>query len=87
MSYDIADDKRRADVANELENFGLRVQKSVFECFLNAEQFKETKGRLETKIDFAEDQIRYYYLCKKDFNKIECKGRNVIYRDEDYFMI
>ncbi len=68
-------------------NFGRRVQKSVFECYLNEKQLGIMKNRLETKIDFERDQIRYYFLCRQDMNKVETEGKNVTYKDEDYFVI
>ncbi|MBI4652159.1 CRISPR-associated endonuclease Cas2 [Candidatus Desantisbacteria bacterium] len=87
VAYDVTDDKRRAKIAVQLHNFGQRVQKSVFECYLNKEQLDELKIRLEKIMDFAEDSIRYYYLCKKDEKNIEFIGENIIYKNEDYFMI
>ncbi|VAX34219.1 hypothetical protein MNBD_NITROSPIRAE03-419, partial [hydrothermal vent metagenome] len=33
VTYDITDDKRREQVSSELENYGMRVQKSIFECY------------------------------------------------------
>ena len=35
VAYDIPDDGTRTQVANELENWGDRVQYSVFECDLD----------------------------------------------------
>ncbi len=87
VSYDITDDKRRNAVSEELLNFGKRVQKSVFECFLEEQQILELKARLETLIDPAEDHVRYYFLCKPDTDAVELEGRNIVCRDEDYFMV
>ncbi len=87
ITYDVTDDERRTDIASELKNFGRRVQKSVFECFLDKNQLNELKVRIERHMDFGEDSIRYYYLCKKDQKNIEFIGKNIVYRDEDYFMI
>ena len=41
VCYDIAEDLRRRRVSDELENFGGRVQDSVFECHLEEGQLKE----------------------------------------------
>lgn len=35
IAYDIANNKKRKKVANELEGLGYRVNKSVFECELS----------------------------------------------------
>ncbi len=87
VSYDIKDDKRRNAVSDELLNFGKRVQKSVFECFLEEQQIVELKSRLELLIDPAEDHVRYYYLCKPDAESLDLEGKNIVYKDEDYFMV
>jgi len=87
VTYDITDDKRRQNISSELENHGTRVQKSIFECHLDYNQIETLKTSLETMIDTTTDHIRFYYLCKKDHRKIEVKGVQLIYKDEDYFMI
>lgn len=87
ITYDVTDDKRREEISSELKNFGQRVQKSVFECFLKKDQLKELKIRIERLIDIGEDSIRYYYFCKKDEKNIEFIGDNILYRDEDYFIV
>lgn len=87
VAYDITDDRRRESTASELKNFGKRVQKSVFECYLDRDKIEDLKGRIERHIHPGEDSIRYYYLCKKDEKNVDFIGQNVIYRDEDYFMI
>ncbi len=46
VCYDITDDRRRYRVASELENFGCRVQYSVFECHLEEPQLQELQARL-----------------------------------------
>jgi CRISPR-associated protein Cas2 len=39
VCYDIVSDRRRNKVAKLLEAYGLRVQKSVFECVLDENQY------------------------------------------------
>lgn len=59
--YDIVDDRRRARFAKYLQGFGVRVQKSAFECILpNAKYEKLIKGI--PQLIGAEDQIRVYKL-------------------------
>ncbi len=85
ITYDITDDKIRGKVANELKNHGMRVQKSIFECYLDKDQINKLKDTLETMVDITIDHVRFYYMCKKD--KVAVDGIKIIYRDEDYFMI
>ena len=41
VSYDITSNKLRRKIAKELENYGIRVQYSVFECDLDVSRFNE----------------------------------------------
>jgi len=87
IAYDITDDKIRQSVSSELKNYGMRVQKSLFECYLDHKQFKGLKDSLEALIDLNSDHIRFYHICKKDQNRVEIDGVRTIYKDEDYFMV
>ncbi len=87
VTYDITDDKRRDQISSELQNYGIRVQKSIFECHLDYNQIETLKASLEIMIDATTDNVRFYYLCKKDHGKTAVEGVQLIYRDDDYFMI
>ena len=87
VTYDIADDRRRLHVSEELENFGARVNFSVFECHLDSDILLELKGRLAKVIEPAEDNVRYYVLCDGCVKKVEIQGKGEITRDQDYFMV
>lgn len=63
ITYDIADDRRRNQLAKVLEGFGYRVQRSVFEAHLSSSQFEALKRAAARVIHPAEDSIRYYSLC------------------------
>jgi CRISPR-associated protein Cas2 len=62
ICYDIADDRRRDRVSRFLEGYGLRIQKSVFECVLTPDQSALLQRRLQTPryLNPSEDQIRFY---------------------------
>lgn len=87
VAYDIADDRRRNRVASELENFGQRVQYSVFECHLTQAQLKMLQGRLASLIVEAEDRVRYYTLCERDMGRILIDGFGEVTQDWDYVMV
>lgn len=74
ISYDIPDNKRRTKIAKILEDYGERVQYSVFECQLSARHLDKLRGELEAVLDGAEDSIRLYRLCSDCVAKIEAKG-------------
>ena len=60
VTYDITDDRRRVKIANILKSFGERVQLSVFECWLTAEELEELRGLLSRQMDPDLDSIRIY---------------------------
>ena len=54
--------KRLRQVAKQCENYGQRVQNSVFECLVDGGQLRTLQARLEKIIDVEKDSIRYYRL-------------------------
>jgi CRISPR-associated protein Cas2 len=62
VAYDISDQKRLARVARVCEDFGVRVQYSVFECRLDEAEFTEFWLRLLSTIDEGEDRIVAYKI-------------------------
>ncbi len=75
VSYDIPDNKRRTRIAKTLEDYGVRVQYSVFEVNLEARQIAKMRARLAKLIDEAEDSVRFYTLCAACFKQIEVLGQ------------
>ena len=63
VAYDITDDNRRAKVAKILQDFGTRVQYSLFECNTDRRAFLRLQHRLQAEIDPAEDTVTFYHLC------------------------
>lgn len=77
ISYDIVSDRLRTKIAKELENFGKRIQYSVFECRLTEKQFQKLYGRLAALMLEAEGEegsIRIYPLCQNCEQKIQTIG-------------
>lgn len=62
VAYDISDPKRLAKVAKVCENFGARVQYSVFECRLADEEFDDFWLQLLCEIDESEDRVVAYKI-------------------------
>ena len=54
--------KRLRKVAKQCENYGRRVQNSVFECILDQAQSVVLKQSLIDIIDENVDSLRFYYL-------------------------
>lgn len=75
VSYDIVEDKKRNKLAKKMCGFGSRVQYSVFECIVNAAQYKRMKQEALKWIDPKTDSLRLYILCGECREKIESYGR------------
>jgi CRISPR-associated protein Cas2 len=74
VSYDIPDDRRRLRLANVLEDFGERVQYSVFECHLEAGPLDRLRLRLLQELDEAQDSVRIYRVCAACEDELEMLG-------------
>ena len=66
--------KRLRKVAKQCENYGRRVQNSVFECILDQAKSVVLKQSLIDIIDENVDSLRFYYLGNKYQTKVEHVG-------------
>lgn len=74
VTYDIANERRRAKASRVLEDYGRRVLESVFECDLDQKQYARLRARLERWIKAQEDGVRVYLLCEACVARIEALG-------------
>jgi CRISPR-associated protein Cas2 len=79
ITYDVntqdADGCRRLRrVAKQCQNYGQRVQNSVFECLIDPTEFTQLRHNLEAIIDMEKDSLRYYFLGKNWKNRVEHVG-------------
>jgi len=66
--------KRLRRVARACQDFGQRVQFSVFEIEVDPAQWVALKARLEGMIDVSVDSLRYYHLGANWTRRIEHVG-------------
>ena len=66
--------KRLRKVAKACQNYGQRVQNSVFECLIDPARFKRLQNILENTIDKEKDCLRYYYLGDEWRGRVEHVG-------------
>ena len=79
LCYDIKTDKedgakRLRQVAETCEQYGIRVQNSVFELDILPGDFEQLKIKLNKIIDKDSDSVRIYRLGKNVSNKITVLG-------------
>ncbi len=66
--------KRLRHVARHCQNYGQRVQNSVFECLIDDAQLKILKNLLIKAIDPESDSLRFYYLGNNWNDRVEHIG-------------
>ncbi len=74
VAYDVPDDRRRTRLANLLENYGDRVQYSVFEIFASSEELQRMIVRMKGEIEEDEDSVRLYPVCESCVKKVRILG-------------
>jgi CRISPR-associated protein Cas2 len=87
LCYDIADQRRLRRVAKAAEHAGLRVQKSVFECSLNADELLALRQRLASLTDPAEDRLLYQPVCPTCRAQIAWQGVQPAPEFEAFWMV
>lgn len=87
ICYDIVSDFRRAKLSKYLLNYGVRAQKSVFECILDQRQYEKVKKGALKFIDEDEDNLRFYHLCQNCLEKVEVFGETVLTEEEEVIIV
>lgn len=80
-------EKRLRHVAKTCENFGQRVQNSLFECLVEPAQWVDLRQRLISQIDNKKDSLRFYFLGKNWKRRVEHVGAKVAYDPEGSLII
>lgn len=75
--------KRLRTVAKICQNYGQRVQNSVFECKVDEGQFRLIKHQLYKVINHEKDSLRFYRLGKNYKKAVEQMGHNETYNIEE----
>jgi CRISPR-associated protein Cas2 len=66
--------RRLRRVAQACEDYGVRVQKSVFECQVGQTEWVQLRDRLLSEIKEDQDSLRFYFLDETAKQKIEHHG-------------
>ncbi len=77
IAYDISSPRRLARVASVCEDFGTRVQYSLFESRLEPAEIELLWKSLLAEIDPAEDRIVAYQIDARSAREIRTAGRMV----------
>ena len=79
--------RRLRRVAKLCENFGQRVQHSVFECLVDPVQWTDLRHRLEQEIDDKRDSLRFYFLGSNWKRRVEHIGAKEAYDPEGLILL
>lgn len=84
VTYDVCTEdeagaRRLRRVANVCEDFGQRVQNSVFECWLDPAQLVALRQALLDEIDPEQDSVRFYFLGNNWKRRVEHVGAKPTY--------
>ncbi len=79
VAYDVSTEttagkRRLRRVARVCENYGQRVQNSVFECWVDAAQWVKLRAELVGLVDAGLDSLRFYFLGDHWRGRIEHVG-------------
>jgi CRISPR-associated protein Cas2 len=79
VTYDVstvekAGQRRLRRVARVCEDYGVRVQKSVFECQVGQTEWVQLKHRLLKEIKADQDSLRFYFLDETAKQRTEHHG-------------
>lgn len=79
ITYDVSTEtetgkSRLRKVAKKCQDYGQRVQNSVFECIIDPARLKQLQAALEKIIDPEKDSLRYYYLGNEWRTRVEHVG-------------
>ena len=79
IAYDVstvlkAGQRRLRRVAQACEDYGVRVQKSVFECQVGQTEWVSLRDRLLREIKADQDSLRFYFLDETAVRRTEHHG-------------
>jgi CRISPR-associated protein Cas2 len=92
VSYDVSTidkkgQRRLRRVAKVCQNYGQRVQYSVFECIVDPAQWTALRQRLIDEIKPEEDSLRFYFLGSNWKRRIEHVGAKKTFDQEGPLII
>ena len=87
IAYDIADTKRLHKAARILENFGMRVQYSFFECEMTEEQKDTVVSELLHVINTKKDRLVVYPVCEDCLQSVKMIGNGSFFKPENFMIL
>jgi CRISPR-associated protein Cas2 len=92
VTYDVSTEDvlgagRLRRVSKICSNYGIRVQKSVFECNITPAQWESLKSQLLDCINSKRDSLRFYFLGSNWKRRVEHHGLNTAFEHDEPFIV
>lgn len=87
ISYDICNPRRLRKTAKILEDYGIRIQYSFFECEMREEQKNILVNKILEVIDLKEDSFIIHPICEKCLKGVKKIGKGDIIQLDSYMII
>lgn len=75
ITYDITEDRRRAQAAALIQQWGTRIQRSVYVCQLEPNDLGDLLARLLAVIDDERDAVHAFRQCATCWSTVEVIGQ------------
>ncbi|MGH3936678.1 MAG: CRISPR-associated endonuclease Cas2 [Pseudonocardiaceae bacterium] len=85
VCYDISRDAARARVAAYRQQWGDRIQRSVFVCVVAPDELTEMIDRVEKMIDSATDAVHLLPSCAACWSRLVVRGQADATPDKPYW--
>ena len=82
--YDIINTHKRNQISTALEQFGFRIQKSVFQCDVSSEKAEEIKTALLALIDKKHDSLFFCPICDACLENVRIIGDKTMLKTENF---
>jgi CRISPR-associated protein Cas2 len=87
ITYDISNNDQRARVAARLGRFGLRIQKSVFECVIDPEELDALLNTITAMINVEHDVVHAFPICRLCHENARHLGQAAPVLEERYWIV
>lgn len=87
VTYDITNPKRLNAMRKFLKEFGIRTQKSVFECDIDEEAIRRIRNYCKRNLDLKTDSVRIYRICSHCINRVIVSGQGIKITQLDYMIV
>lgn len=92
VAYDVSTEsevgrRRLRRVAKVCQNYGQRVQNSVFECYIDSAGWTKVRASLIGEISVEEGSLRFYFLGDNWKGRVEHIGAKASYDPEGTLII